>query len=106
MSRFAYATYANNARLLDGDIYHYRDKSGLESDVIVRLRNGRWAAIEVKLGGEARINEGADHLLALKDRVDTKKNDKPTFLMVLTDTTYAFTRPDGVHVVPLGCLRH
>ncbi|WP_165043994.1 ATP-binding protein [Adlercreutzia sp. ZJ138] len=94
------------ARLLGGDVYHYRDKSGLEADVIIRLRDGRWAAIEVKLGGEARIDEGAAHLAALQNKIDVRKSGSPSFLMVLTGTAYAYTRPDGVHVVPVGCLCH
>lgn len=94
------------ARLLGGDVYHYRDKGGLEADAIIRLRDGRWAAIEVKLGGEARIEEGATHLKALEEKVDSKKSGSPSFLMVLTGTSYAYTRPDGVRVVPLGCLCH
>lgn len=94
------------ARMLGGDVYHYRDKSGLEADAVIRLRDGRWAAIEVKLGGEARIEEGATHLQALKKKVDCKKSGDPAFLMVLTGTAYAYTRSDGIHVVPLGCLCH
>lgn len=93
------------ARLLNGEIYHYRDKSGLEADAIVRLPDGRWGAIEVKLG-EGRVDEGAKHLLALREKVDGKKSGAPSFLAVLTGGQYAFTRADGVHVVPLGCLSH
>lgn len=94
------------ARLLGGSVYHYRDKGGLEADAIVRLQDGRWGAVEVKLGGESRIEEGAIHLKALRDKVDAKKSGSPAFLMVLTGATYAYTRPDGVLVVPLGCLCH
>lgn len=94
------------ARLLGGEVYHYRDKTGLEADVIVRLPDGRWGAIEVKLGGESRIEEGAGHLIALAEKVDVKKTGAPAFLMVLTGASYATTRQDGVHVVPLGCLCH
>ena len=94
------------ARTLDGRIFHYRDKTGLEADAIVRLNNGGWGAVEVKLGGERRIEEGAQHLLALAKKVDSKASGSPRFLMVLTGGRYAYTRPDGVHVVPLGCLAH
>lgn len=94
------------ARLLGGDVYHYRDKSGLEADAVIRLQDGRWAAVEVKLGGEMRIEEGAKHLKALRNKVDDRKSGSPAFLMVLTGTSYAYTRPDGVHVVPLGTLGH
>lgn len=94
------------ARTLDGRIFHYRDKTGLEADAIVRLNDGSWGAVEVKLGGEQRIEEGAQHLLSLVKRVDSKASGSPRFLMVLTGGQYAYTRPDGVHVVPLGCLAH
>ena len=94
------------ARTMGGGIYHYRDKGGLEADIIVRLQDGRWGGIEVKLGGEARINEGASNLLALAAKVDEKKTGQPAFLAVVTGGRYAYTRPDGVHVIPLGCLSH
>ncbi|WP_102338216.1 ATP-binding protein [Collinsella provencensis] len=92
------------ARRLGGTIAHYRDKSGLEADAIVRLGDGRWAGIEVKLGGSQRIDEGAKNLLLLAEKVDAEKTGSPEFLMVLTGGQFAYTRPDGVHVVPLGCL--
>ncbi|MEY5044670.1 MAG: hypothetical protein RJA19_1897, partial [Bacteroidota bacterium] len=88
---------------LDGDVFHYRDKSGLEADLILRLRDGRWGAIEVKLGQSA-IETAARHLLALAQRVDEVKMGAPAFLMVLTGGVYAYRRADGVWVVPLGCL--
>ena len=94
------------ARTLGGSVYHYRDKSGLEADAIVRLANGSWGGVEVKLGGGARINEGAKHLKALAEKVDCKRTGPPAFLMVLTGGQYAYTREDGVHVVPLACLAH
>lgn len=91
-------------RNMDGNIYHYRDKSGLEADTILRKNNGEWAGVEVKLGGQKRIDEGAKNLLALANRVDCNKMSSPKFLMVVTGGQYAYTRPDGVHVVPIGCL--
>lgn len=94
------------ARTLEGDVYHYRDKSSLEADVIVRLKDGRWGAVEVKLGGTSRIEEGAENLKRLARKVDQKKSGAPSFLLVLTGSAYAYTRPDGVHVAPLGCLAH
>jgi len=93
--------YAQN---IDGDVFHYRDKSGLEADMIVCLRDGRWGAIEVKLGSK-EIEEAAQHLLQLKDKVNTDKMREPSFLMVLTGGQYAFQRKDGVFVVPIGCLK-
>ena len=92
------------AQANDGDVFHYRDKSGLESDLIVRLRNGRWAAIEVKLGN-IQIEEAAQNLLKLKARVDEDQMGEVAFLMVITGGQYAYRRQDGVLVVPIGCLR-
>lgn len=93
------------AQSIDADVFHYRDKNGLEADLIVRLRDGRWAAIEVKLG-QKQIDEAARHLLALQARVDEAKMGTAAFLMVITGGQYAYRRSDGVLVVPIGCLRH
>lgn len=89
---------------LDGSVYHYRDKTGLECDAVVHLRNGSYALIEVKLGGK-EIDIAADNLLRLKSRIDTDRMKAPSFLMVLTGTEFAYRREDGVFVVPLGCLK-
>jgi uncharacterized protein len=88
----------------DGDVFHYRDKSGLESDLIVRLRNGHWAAIEVKLV-KKQTDEAAKNLLALKARINEDKMGQASFLMVITGGQYAYRRKDGVLVVPISCLR-
>jgi uncharacterized protein len=93
------------AQAIDGDVFHYRDKSGLESDLIVRLRDGRWAAIEVKLGNK-QIEEAAHNLLALKAKIDEDKMGQASFLMVITGGQYAYRRNDGVLVVPIGCLKN
>ena len=95
------------AEALDGKVYHYRDKNGLECDAVVHLRNGSYGLIEIKLGGDSLIQEGADALTDLKDKIDTTKMKKPSFLMVLTAVgQYAYKRPkDGVLVVPIGCLK-
>ncbi len=93
------------AQTNDGDVFHYRDKSGLESDLIVRLRDGRWAAIEVKLG-KKQIDEAAENLLTLKSRIDDDKMGEASFLMILTGGQYAYRRNDGVLVVPLACLKN
>lgn len=90
--------------LIDGVMLHFRDRTGLEADAIVQLHDGRWAAIEAKLGGENRIEEACAHLHKLESRIDTKATKPPTFKMVLTGEQYAFRREDGVYVVPLGCL--
>lgn len=89
----------------DGDVFHYRDKSGLEADLIIRLHDGRWAAVEVKLG-KRQIDDAAKNLLALKNRVDKDKMGEPVFLMVITGGQYAYHRSDGVLVVPVACLKH
>lgn len=88
----------------DADVFHYRDKSGLEADLIVRLRDGRWAAIEVKLG-KKQIDMAAQNLLALKARVDEDKMGEASLLMIVTGGQFAYRRKDGVLVVPAGCLR-
>lgn len=91
---------------IDGEVFYYRDKSGLECDAIIHLHDGRWGAIEIKLGSNDAIEEAAEALLKLKDVVDTDAMNEPSFLMVLTATEYAYKRPDGVYVVPLGCLKN
>lgn len=88
----------------DGEVFHYRDKSGLETDLIVQLRDGRWGAVEVKLGNK-QIEEAAKNLLKLKEKIDTVKMREPSFLMVLTGGQFAYRRKDGVLIVPIGCLR-
>lgn len=94
------------ADALNGDVYHYRDKDGLECDAVVHLRNGVYGLVEIKLGGDKLIEEGSVNLKALSDKIDTDKMKKPAFLMVLTGTgDYAYRRPDGVYVVPIGCLK-
>lgn len=94
------------ADAMNGCVYHYRDKTGLECDAVIHLRNGDYGLIEIKLGGEIAIEQGAATLKKLRDRIDTEKMKEPSFLMVLTAIgKYAFQRPDGVYIVPLGCLR-
>ncbi len=95
------------ADALDGTVYHYRDKSGAECDAVVHLRNGSYGLIEVKLGGDTQVDEGAKTLVALADKIDTTKMKEPTFKMVITGVgLYAYRRPqDGVYVVPIGCLK-
>ena len=93
------------ADALDGSVYHYRDKNGLECDAVVHLRNGNYGLVEIKIGGDNLINEGAASLLKLSSMLDTDKMKKSSFLMVLTaNSDIAYRRPDGVYVVPIGCL--
>lgn len=89
---------------LDGDVYHYRDRDGLEADAIIHLHNGKWCAIEVKLGTHD-IDEGAKNLIKLRNKIDEDRMNPPTFLAVITGIGPAYTREDGVHVIPVGCLR-
>lgn len=93
------------ADALDGKVYHYRDKTGLECDAVLHLRNGHYGLIEIKLGGDKLIEEGVKTLTDLSKKIDTTKMPNPSFLMVLTGIgDYAYRRADGVYVVPIGCL--
>lgn len=94
------------AEALDGRLYHYRDSSGLECDTVLHRRNGTYALIEVKLGGEKLIEEGVSVLNTLANTIDTTKMPNPSFKMVLTAVgQYAYQRKDGIFIVPIGCLR-
>ena len=93
------------AESIDGSIYHYRDKSGLEIDAIVQLADGRWGAVEVKLGA-GELDKACNNLLKLNRVIETGKMGVPSFLMVLTGTEYAFQMKNGIWVVPLGCLKN
>lgn len=94
------------AEALNGNVYHYRDKDGLECDAVVHLRDGRYGLIEIKLGGDKLISEGASNLGKLAQKIDITKMKRPSFLMVLTATgDYAYQREDGVLVVPIGSLK-
>ena len=94
------------AEALQGNVYHYRDKNGLECDAVVHLRDGRYGLIEIKLGGEDLIESGASTLKTLASKIDTTKMKSPSFMMVLTAAgSYAYRREDGVCVVPIGCLK-
>ena len=95
------------ADALDGQVYHYRDKDGQECDAVIHLSNGQYGLIEIKLGGDKLIEEGAQSLKKMESKIDTDKMKTPSFLMVLTGVGgYAYRRKDGVCVVPIGCLRH
>ena len=95
------------AEALNGKVYHYRDKSGLECDAVVHLRNGQYGLIEVKLGGETLISEGVETLTSLAKQIDTTRMKAPAFKMILTATgEHAYRRPeDGIYIVPIGCLK-
>ena len=90
---------------LDGNIYKYCDAEGLEIDAIISLYGGKWAAVEIKLGGEDAIEQAAKNLVRLKNKIDKTEISEPSFLMVLTATGVAYRRADGILVVPIGVLR-
>ena len=93
------------ADALNGKVYHFRDKSGLECDAVIHLRNGDYGLVEIKLGGNTLIEEGAKSLKILEKKINTNRMNEPSFMMVLTGVgEYPFRRPDGVYVVPIGCL--
>ena len=95
------------ADALSGEVYHYRDKDGLECDSVIHLRNGSYGLVEIKLGGDKLIEDGANTLKALKNKIDTSKMKEAAFLMVLTGTgDYAYRRPDGVYIVPICTLKN
>ncbi len=90
------------ADYLSGKVFHYRDSSGLKADSIMHLDNGKWAAIEIKLGVKD-LDKAAENLIKLKNTVDIKL--EPSFLMIITGGEFAYKREDGVFVVPIGCLK-
>ena len=95
------------AQSLDGTVYHYRDSERLECDAVIHLRNGNYGLIEIKLGGDKLVEEGANNLIKLSNKIDTTKMKKPSFLMVLTGVgKYAYKRRDNVLVVPIACLKN
>ena len=92
------------AHAVDGEVFHYRDKSGLEADAVVHLKDGRWGAVEVKMGAK-ETEIAAENLKTLRDKVNVDKMKEPSFLMVLTGGEFGYRRDDGVYIVPVGCLR-
>ena len=94
------------ADALDGNVLHYRDKSGLECDTVIHLRNGKYGLAEIKLGGQRLIEEGAANLKSLAAKIDTTKMPKPSFMMIVIGIgEFAYRREDGIYIVPIGCLK-
>jgi hypothetical protein len=92
---------------LGGEVLHYRDKSGLECDTVIHLKNGSYGLAEIKLGGDRLIEDGVKNLKTLAAKVDTTKMKEPSFLMILVGVgDYAYRREDGIYIVPIGCLKH
>ena len=97
-------TYAES---IDGDVFHYRDSNGLECDSVIHLRNGRYGLVEIKLGGQVLIEEGAKTLNKFESLIDTQKMSGPSFKMILTAVgSLAYKREDGIYVVPIDCLKN
>jgi predicted AAA+ superfamily ATPase len=92
------------SQAINGNVYYYRDSLELEADAIIHLRDGRWGAIEIKMGSN-EIDSAVKNLISLKEKIDTSDMGEPSFLMILTAGKYAFRREDGVFVVPIGCLK-
>ena len=91
------------AEQLNGEVFYYHDQYGLESDAVIRLNNGNYALVEVKLGNKAE-EQGAKNLIKLESLLIDKGHSKTAFKMMLTGGEYAYKRDDDVIVVPLGCL--
>lgn len=95
------------SELLDGKVYHYRDKNGLECDAVIHLDNGQYGLVEIKLGGDNLVEAGAKTLKQLANKIDVDKMQEPAFKMVLTGVgQYSYRRDDDVYVVPIGCLKN
>ena len=95
------------AESINGSVFHYRDALDLECDAVIHLRNGLYGLIEIKLGGDKQINEAADNLLRLANKIDTNKMNNPSFLMVITAVgKFAYQREDGIYIIPIGCLKN
>ena len=93
------------AEVIDGKVFHYRDKTNLECDAVIHLANGKYGLVEIKLGGQENIDKGANSLLKLASRIDEDKMGSPSFMMILTGIgSYAYRREDGVVVTPISLL--
>lgn len=92
---------------LNGSLYKYRDKYGLECDAVLTLRNGQYALIEIKLGGTKAVEEGAEALNKLEKLITEKGYNPPTFKMIITgNNPYGYRRKDGIYQIPIGCLKN
>ena len=95
------------AQSIDGEVYRYHDNRDNECDAVIHLRDGRYALIEIKLGGEKLISDGVTSLNSVLKNLDTDKMGKPSFMAVIVGIgRYAYRREDGVYIVPIGCLRN
>ena len=95
------------AESIGGNVLHYRDKSSLECDTVIHLKNGRYGLAEIKLGGQKFIEDAAENLKSLSNKIDTSKMPAPSFLMIVIGIgEFAYKREDGIFIVPIGCLKN
>lgn len=87
------------------ELRHYRDSNGLECDAVIHLKDGRWGAVEIKLGSEKGIKEGIESLTNLENNIDPSYT-KPSFKMILTANGRAYKRADGIYIIPINLLKH
>lgn len=103
---FAVRDLSIYAAALGGEVRHYRDNTGLECDAVIHLEDGRWGAVEIKLGGDGLIEEGAATLKKLKNKIETKSDEvSPSFMMILTAIGPGYQREDGIFVVPINLFK-
>ena len=102
---FAVKELSIYAQALGGEIRHYRDGNGLECDAVMHLKNGKFALIEIKLGGEQLIKDGVSTLTKLKNKIADSKQTAPAFCMILTAVGDAYTTSEGIHIVPINMLK-
>ena len=102
---FAVKELSIYSQSLKGEIRHYRDSNGLECDAVLHLKNGQYALIEIKLGGENLINQGINKLNLLKEKIKDSQQTLPAFCMILTACGNAYTTKDGIYVVPINMLK-
>ena len=92
---------------IGGNVFHYRDKSGLECDTVIHLRNGKYGLVEIKLGGDKLIGEGVQNLIKLRDKIDTTKMNAPSFMAIVVGIgEYAYRREGGIYIIPIACLKN
>lgn len=90
--------------VLGGEVYRYKDKSGLEIDAIIQLDDGRWGAVQVKMGSHL-FDDAAEKLKKFASKIDSGKMEDPSFLAIISAAEFAYQREDGVYVIPIGMLR-
>lgn len=93
------------SKCINGEIRHYRDGNGLECDAVIHLKNGEYALVEIKLGGEQLIKEGINNLLRLKSKIIDSNLKEPNFLMILTARSDAYVTKEGIYIVPINMLK-